>query len=306
MTVQSPPYALQNSAHSAALFRQASTSFVTTTGVGGVGELQVNANGGMSVNVAAGRAWILGTSVTGAAGQKFSTQGNYFALNDAPVNLTIASSDPVNPRIDVVYIAVTDSFYSGGTDGVVLGVVTGTPAASPAQPPVPTNALLLATIQVIATGNNITAANITDKRAIFGVTGESTVVSAALSVASNTDTSLSTAGAVPWLRLGSIFVPPWATTATCLMNINGYYPQATGSDYYVQTQIGNTGTQFRRLATAFAANNTRMTHGTSDYINVASMAGTQQAITIMTQCGSASAGLRADAYTTASIQVTFT
>ncbi len=72
MTVQSPPYALQNSAHSAALFRQASTSFVTTTGVGGVGELQVNANGGMSVNVAAGRAWILGTSVTGAAGQKLA------------------------------------------------------------------------------------------------------------------------------------------------------------------------------------------------------------------------------------------
>ncbi len=75
MTVQSPPYALQNSAHTAALFRQASTSFVTTTGVGGVAELQVNPTSGMTVAVAAGRAWIPGTSVTGVAGQKFSLQG---------------------------------------------------------------------------------------------------------------------------------------------------------------------------------------------------------------------------------------
>jgi len=305
MTVQSPPYALQNSAHTAALFRQASTSFVTNTGVGGVAELQVNATSGMTVAVAAGRAWIPGTSVTGVAGQKFSVQGNYFALNDAQVNLTVATSDAVNPRIDVVYIGVTDSFYSG-TDGVTLGVVTGTPAPGPSQPAVPVNSLLLATVAVPAGITNIGGSNITDKRAIFGVAGETTVATVNLVPASNTDTSLATAGPSYWLRMGTIFVPPWATTAVCLMLINGYTTLANNTSAYLQTRLGGIFTASRQTATGFSPANARVHHVTSDTINVSTLAGTQQTIDIMSQWIAGSAPLRADIYTTVAIQVTFT
>ncbi len=308
MTVQSPPYALQNSAHTAALFRQASTSLIATTGVGGPAELQVNATSGMTVAVAAGRAWIPGTSVTGVAGQKFSLQGNYFALNDSQVNLSVATSDPVNPRIDAVYIAVTDSFYSG-TDGVVLGVVTGTPAPGPLQPAIPTNALLLAYVAVAANTTNIVAANIADKRGVFGVVGESAVATVNLTPASNTDTSMATAGPSYWLRMGTIFVPPWATTATCLMLINGYEALANNTSCYVQTRLGGIFTPVRQLASQFATAGARLTHATSDAINVSSLAGTAgtlQTIDIMSQYIAGSASIRADIYSTATIQVTFT
>ena len=115
----------------------------------------------MAVTVAAGRAWIPGGNVTNISGFNFSTQGNYFALNDAAVTLTVAAADPTNPRIDSAYAAVNDSFYSGGTNTAVLGVVTGTPAPSPVAPTIPTNAVLLATLAVAANATTIVNANIT-------------------------------------------------------------------------------------------------------------------------------------------------
>lgn len=304
MTVQSPPYALQNSAHTAALFRQASTSLVTTTGVGGPAELQVNPTSGMTVAVAAGRAWIPGTSVTGVAGQKFSLQGNYFAVNDAQVNLTVATADAVNPRIDVVYIAVTDSFYTG-TDGVTLGVVTGTPAPGPVQPAIPTNALLLAYVAVGANTTNIVGANINDKRGVFGVFGESTTVLVVYSPSGPRDSSLSTTSTVPWLSLGSIFIPPWATTAQCLTSVNGYYPNQPNTISSTQTQLGPRGGAYRTFM-AMGAAGVRAAHVVGDTLDVTSLAGTQQAVTIATLYNSGTGGMRADAYTTATVQVTFT
>lgn len=163
MTVNSPPYVLQNGSHSAALFRQATTSLISATGVCNPGELGVAATGtpSMAVTVAAGRAWIPGGNVTNISSFNFSTQGNYFALNDAAVTLTVAAADPTNPRIDSVYAAVNDSFYSGGANTAVLGVVTGTPAPSPVAPTIPTNAVPLATLAVAANATTIANANIT-------------------------------------------------------------------------------------------------------------------------------------------------
>lgn len=166
MAVQSPPFALQNALHSAALFRQAASANLYGAGVLGSGELAVTAQGtpNMSVAVAAGRAWITGTQAAAPTGMAFTTQGQYFALNDAPATVTIATADPTNPRIDVAYIAVQDSFYSGSTNAAVLGVVTGIPAPSPVAPALPSNALALATIAVAANATSITSGNITSSR----------------------------------------------------------------------------------------------------------------------------------------------
>lgn len=164
MVAQSPPYALQNSAHSAALFRQATSSaFLPGGGVLAAGELAVTAQAtpNMSVAVAGGRAWIPGTQIANVTGQTFSTQAAYFGLNDAPVSLTISAADPTNPRIDRVVAYVQDAFYSGAVNSLSLAVVTGTPAASPSAPAAPSNALTLATVAVAANATSITTANIT-------------------------------------------------------------------------------------------------------------------------------------------------
>jgi hypothetical protein len=172
VAVQSPPFALQNSSHSAALFRQAASSLVLQGGPLGTAEYVVSAQGtpNMSVSVAAGRAWIPGTQVSTISGQHFSTQAMYFVLNDAPATVTISTANATNPRIDVVYVAVQDAYYSGSSNASVIGVVTGTPAASPVAPAVPSNAIALAQVAVAANATSITSGNVTN------LTGQQAVV----------------------------------------------------------------------------------------------------------------------------------
>lgn len=162
MAVLSPPYALQNSLHGAAVFRQAVSSHLTAGGVGSVGELQVAAQStpAMSVQVAAGRAWIPGTQTAAISGQSWTTQGMYFGANDAAISVTVAAADPTNPRIDLVVAQVQDSFYSGSTDVLSVTVVPGTPAASPVPPNAPSNSLVLAKVAVGAGATSIVAGNL--------------------------------------------------------------------------------------------------------------------------------------------------
>lgn len=162
MAVQQIPFALQNASHSAALFRQAQSSPFLTSGALGSVELLVTQQGSpnMSVILGAGRAKVLGNSVSAPAGQVWTTQAMYDVLNDAAATLTVAASNPTNPRIDLVYIQVQDSFYSGAANQAIAGVVTGTPAVSPAVPATPTNAIAIATVAVAANATSIVTANI--------------------------------------------------------------------------------------------------------------------------------------------------
>lgn len=166
MAVQTPPFALQNASHSAALFRQAASSQIPSTGgVLGSGELACTAQStpNMSVQVAPGRAWIPGTQVGAPAGMSWTTQALYFALNDAAVSVTVAAADPTNPRIDVVYVQVQDAFYSGSVNSATVGIVTGTPAPTPAVPAVPSNSIVLAHISVPANATSIGSGQITNE-----------------------------------------------------------------------------------------------------------------------------------------------
>jgi hypothetical protein len=171
MTLRSTPTYLQGGSHPAENVRLMTQSLLggvtgaydpTTDGydpgcaVARSGDLTVTQNGtpNMSVNVAAGGCYVRNT--LDADG------GVYHAYNDAPVNLTIAASDPSNPRWDLVCVAVKDSEYDGSDDEVELVVVTGTPDAAPSDPALPDNALVLARVVVAAGVSSITTAAITN------------------------------------------------------------------------------------------------------------------------------------------------
>lgn len=169
MTIQTVPFALQNASHAASVFRNASTAPWVESGPILPNEMWVAAQStpNMSVQVGPGRAMVAGTQVSAptllpSGTALFTTQGMYTVLNDAPVSLTIAAADPTNPRIDVAYVAVQDSFYSGSNNQAVLGVVTGTPAPTPSVPAVPVNAVALGNVAVAANATSITNGNITN------------------------------------------------------------------------------------------------------------------------------------------------
>jgi hypothetical protein len=175
MAVRTPPIFLQAGSHSAentrlmmaGLLASPLSSFaggISATdpghGVVNSGDLAVTANGtpNMSVNVATGAAFIRGT--------QSAFQGVYHAVNDATVNLSISAADGTNPRKDLIVMYVRDSAYSGASDDVQLAVVTGTPAASPADPSLASypNALVLARVTVAAADTSITSGEIADLR----------------------------------------------------------------------------------------------------------------------------------------------
>jgi hypothetical protein len=129
------------------------------------GSLAVTQNGtpNMSVNVASGTAYIPGT--------EGSKQGTYVVLNDATLNVTIATSDPTNARIDLIVYKVQDAFYSGAVNSSSIVAVTGTPAGSPSPPAAPANSIILAHVNVAANDTSITTGEIVDKRPFAAALG---------------------------------------------------------------------------------------------------------------------------------------
>ena len=159
MAMRTPPLYLQAGSHTAENDRLGMQGLVSTQGVRSLlTDFAVSQSGtpGMSVSVAAGWAWVLGTSS--------STQGMYATYNDAATTLTVTAANPTNPRIDRVCITIRDAAYAGANNDVILQVVAGTPAASPTAPAIPTSSLSLATIAVAAGATSIVNANITDTR----------------------------------------------------------------------------------------------------------------------------------------------
>jgi hypothetical protein len=150
---------LQNGSHPAENDRLTQQAIVgAANGVIGGSSYAVTASGSMSVSVAAGYAALIGAST--------STQGTYIATNDAATSLTVPTADTTYGRIDIVYLQVNDSFYSGATNSVTLSYLAGSPAVSPTVP-VPTGSTtyyILAQVAVASNATSITNANITDRR----------------------------------------------------------------------------------------------------------------------------------------------
>lgn len=145
--------------------RELVQGLVPTQGVVGAGDLAVSQHAGtpgMSVDVAAGAAFLQGVRST-------VTQGTYHFLKDVLQTYTIAAADPTNPRNDLVCAVVTDSVYAvdGTPNTQNVRVLTGTPAGSPVDPPIPATwsaYVLLARVRVNANATSIVNANITDLR----------------------------------------------------------------------------------------------------------------------------------------------
>lgn len=163
MTAKNPAIFIQSEAHPADDVRR----FIMAAGHDREGilgsltstELEVTEKFGtpdMSVDVATGRAFILGTQDTYA--------GTYFCDNQGTTNLSISPASGANDRIDLICARVQDSQYSGSTDAWSLNVQTGTPAGSPVAPALPPNAIPLAEVLVPQSSTSVVNANITDVR----------------------------------------------------------------------------------------------------------------------------------------------
>ena len=153
-----PPIFQQNSAYSARVTRWL-VSMVGSAGVVGNGYevTQRGAGANMSVDVAAGQAFVQGTDQT--------NQGRYLCVSEQIENLTISASDPSNPRIDLVCIVVKDPNAGGAAgDEAVVEIVEGTPSGAPSAPAAPASSLVIAEVAVGAGVTTILNANITDRR----------------------------------------------------------------------------------------------------------------------------------------------
>jgi hypothetical protein len=128
----------------------------------GVGSpLLVAASSGMTVAVSAGVAYVQGTAST--------TAGMYTVVRDTSGTITLATSDPTNPRIDNIIARVVDN--GDNTSTATIEPQAGTPAPSPVAPTLPANSLLLAQIAVAAATSSIVGGNITDKRVATAAMG---------------------------------------------------------------------------------------------------------------------------------------
>ena len=156
MALRTPPSWLQNGSHPAENDRLTTQAIWKTTGVINSGDYNITQNStpNMSINIAAGWAAIVGTST--------STQGVYMTYNDATTNVSIATANTSNPRIDLVCITVSDAFYAGTVNNVAFNVVTGTPSSSPTVPATPANSIALGQIAVGTAVTSIVTANITN------------------------------------------------------------------------------------------------------------------------------------------------
>lgn len=158
VTVSAP---FQNVAMPALDLRRYLYTLTANEGVREAGDFAVSqraAGANMSVDVAAGYAFIQGDDVAG--------QGMYHALNDAAVNVAVTAAHATLPRIDRVGIQVRDAFHGGAANDLQLVVLAGTPTAGATlsnllgAAAVPSSFLLLANVLVPAASVSVTTANI--------------------------------------------------------------------------------------------------------------------------------------------------
>jgi hypothetical protein len=139
-----------------------------TLGAGDLAVAQRAAGANMSVDIAAGAAWVKGDDDVNA-------QPTYRVRNDATVNLAVSASDATKPRVDRIVARVRDSAFAGVSLAWTLEVVPGvattgaTLANLSGAAAVPNTTLLLANVLVPAASTTVVTANIDDKRVRAGL-----------------------------------------------------------------------------------------------------------------------------------------
>jgi hypothetical protein len=131
-------------------------SGVRPNGAGTSLKVTQRATPAMWVTVGDGTCFVPATSVTG---------GNYECHNDAPYDVQIAAAHATLARKDLIVGRVYDAIDDVGAQNLfAIEPITGTPAASPARPATPSQAIALAEVTVGANVTSITTANILDLR----------------------------------------------------------------------------------------------------------------------------------------------
>lgn len=125
--------------------------------------------GGLGVNAGSGMSVAVGTGYLVIASSAGVTAGGYLGAVNTVTTLTLAGSDPVNPRIDLVCATVSD--VGNASSAWLLQVITGIPAGSPVAPSLPPDSLALATVLVPANSLSVSGGNITDERVFTAAQG---------------------------------------------------------------------------------------------------------------------------------------
>jgi hypothetical protein len=213
-----PPLWLQNAQYAALVDRDLIDAIWSSAGILYAADLAVTPRGAganMSVDVAAGRAIVVGTDAAG--------QGKYLCRATSTVNLAVAvAPGPGTSRIDLVVAHVYDDAVIGGTQHFWQPeIVAGTAAAAPVAPAQPPSSLLLATLTIPTGLAAVAAGNIADNRPLVGyplqarpVTPRGIVCSgpALANPVQNTVIPMNTviSGAASWLANNVVTIPPGA------------------------------------------------------------------------------------------------
>lgn len=134
---------------------------------------QRGAGANMSVDIAAGRAYVLPADAARQGAYTPWMGSTYNTSSDGGYTWTAA--DGANPRIDLVCIDLRDTDFSGAYTGYKFRIVDGTPNASATHPletaywpAVPAGCVPLAACRIAAAGTTITDANIYTLNAMGG------------------------------------------------------------------------------------------------------------------------------------------
>lgn len=129
MASETPPFALQAGSYGAeqtrraiyAMLARGATIGSVAGGLIGSTDLALTAGSGMQVLCAPGEVIVPGSTS--------ATQSGYYGRVSSSTALSIAASDPTNPRVDRIVALVKDAAYSGSENLFTPAVVTGTPTA---------------------------------------------------------------------------------------------------------------------------------------------------------------------------------
>lgn len=127
------------------------------SGMLGTNSLKVSPSSGLTLTISSGAMVLQGSG---------TTQGAYVLVNSADDTVTLAAANATLARKDAVVARVFDTTdgVSGNGNQWLISAITGTPAASPSLPSLPTDAVLLGEINVAANASSLVAGNIVDRR----------------------------------------------------------------------------------------------------------------------------------------------
>jgi hypothetical protein len=166
---------------------------IASEGCLGSGELAVSqraAGANFSVDISQGHAFVLGNDIT--------SQGQYFAWNDAVVNLVTPSAPGSGTRTHRVVLQIRDKQSNGvyTTYDAQFQLLQDTGTGEPAEP---ASAITLAHVSIAAGQASVTNANITDGRAQLAQAIESYTP-----VVGGGGTATFTTQAGWWIRIGKM------------------------------------------------------------------------------------------------------